>query len=360
MKQSGRSILWGVFFLQFMVLILALELVALPLAKRSASDLAGLMLISAKVWEDLTPDKRDAFVQKLYLDTGLQLERGPLPPTPPTWKPHWYADWVEVSLKTQGVIPSQVNMQKEMVEVLLLIDGEPIILRAVSPSLGKVFALFLGFSLLAIMGTLLALWWQKRWQLQQWRHQLVLSGLAHDFRTPLTRLKLHLALLPNLSAEQSQQMNQQVDALSEMVDTTLMLATQQHRQGQYKPLSTIWQSWQLAYPDVLFTADETLLVQSVSHLLGRIGQNVMDNALVHGQGQVRVGLARYASGWALSVTDEGKGIPDAVWQAVERNQPPPAKGVGLGLLSSRWLAEIAGIQIRKIPQGLVMVSADSV
>ena len=95
MKSMSRRLLWLVLLLQLGVLVLALVLVAVPLAKRSAADLAGLMAISAKTWQELTPDRRPAFMQSLQQDTGLMVERGVLPLVDDSWKPHWYADWVE-------------------------------------------------------------------------------------------------------------------------------------------------------------------------------------------------------------------------------------------------------------------------
>jgi signal transduction histidine kinase len=245
-------------------------------------------------------------------------------------------------------------MQQEMVEVLLLIQEEPLILRASSPSLGKVFIIFLLVSLLAMAGTLLALWWQKRWQLQMWRHQLILSGLAHDFRTPLTRLKLQLAVASGMSSDQANLMNDQVNALANMIDMTLALSTQQQATVQTKLLAELWQQWKQVYPDVYFNADEVLLNQVASRLLERIVQNLIDNALVHGRGQVQVMLSQGKKGWLVSVEDEGAGIPDKVWKAIEKDQPPEAKGVGLGLLSSRWLAKLSGLQLQRTAHGVVI------
>jgi two-component system osmolarity sensor histidine kinase EnvZ len=354
MSLSSRVILWSVFALQIIVFLLTLWLVAFPLAKRSATDLAGLMVMSAKTWESLSPERRNHFAETLQEDTGLILERGLLPHLPHSWKPHWYADWIQEALHNQGIFPSQINMQQEMVEVLLLIQEEPLILRASSPSLGKVFIIFLLVSLLAMAGTLLALWWQKRWQLQMWRHQLILSGLAHDFRTPLTRLKLQLAVASGMSSDQANLMNDQVNALANMIDMTLALSTQQQATVQTKLLAELWQQWKQVYPDVYFNADEVLLNQVASRLLERIVQNLIDNALVHGRGQVQVMLSQGKKGWLVSVEDEGAGIPDKVWKAIEKDQPPEAKGVGLGLLSSRWLAKLSGLQLQRTAHGVVI------
>ncbi len=91
-------------------------------------------------------------------------------------------------------------------------------------------------------------------------------------------------------------------------------------------------------------------------LLTRIVQNLIDNALVHGLGQVRVSLLCQQAGWRIEVVDEGSGIPEQVWRAVQNQQQPKAKGVGIGLLTSYWLAQIMGVRLLRIPQGVGVVA----
>jgi two-component system osmolarity sensor histidine kinase EnvZ len=73
-----------------LVLVLALELafaaVALlfvlqPMAKRSAHDLAGLMVLSAQTWAELPPQTRPAFERELQQNYRLSLQPGMLPPS---------------------------------------------------------------------------------------------------------------------------------------------------------------------------------------------------------------------------------------------------------------------------------------
>ena len=50
------------------------SLVAWPMARRSADDLAGLMVISAQTWAELPPHTRPAFEAELQRNHGLQLQ----------------------------------------------------------------------------------------------------------------------------------------------------------------------------------------------------------------------------------------------------------------------------------------------
>jgi hypothetical protein len=157
MKLTNRWLLWFVFAVQLIGFVGFVMAVAWPLAQRSASDLAGLMLISAKTYEELPDDRRVAFAQSLLQDTGVIIERGVLPDMDTRWRPHWYADWVAAALRVQGETHVSVIMQQGQVQVSIVIDSTPVLVRADSPKLGVLVVMFFGITLLAMFGTLLAL-----------------------------------------------------------------------------------------------------------------------------------------------------------------------------------------------------------
>jgi signal transduction histidine kinase len=96
--------------------------------------------------------------------------------------------------------------------------------------------------------------------------------------------------------------------------------------------------------------------KQASILLSRIVQNLIDNALVHGQGQVSVFLLCQQNAWQLQIIDEGAGIPDKVWRSIQQQQQPEAKGVGIGLLTSYWLAQIMGVVLSRIEHGVLITA----
>lgn len=87
----------------------------------------------------------------------------------------------------------------------------------------------------------------------------------------------------------------------------------------------------------------------------RIITNVVENALQHGAGQVRVGLSASASALCLIVDDEGSGIPesdrgrifDKFWRANRRS------GTGLGLFIVHGLVAALGgtVRVESAPTG---------
>jgi two-component system osmolarity sensor histidine kinase EnvZ len=360
MKLTNRWLLWLVFVVQLIGFIGVIVAVAWPLAQRSAADLAGLMLISAKTYEELPEGRRAAFAQSLFQDTGVIIESGVLPDIKQPLRPHWYADWVSEALRLQNETPFQVVMQKGQIQVSMVVDSTPVVIRADSPRLGVMLVVFFAISLLAMLGTLLALWWQSRWQKQMLRTQVMLSGLSHDLRTPLTRLRLSIALLPSISESEQAQLSEQIQSLNGLVDTALALSKSPDTKHKYKQtaLSQLWLSWQKNYPEVIFDMphSDKCSEKQASILLSRIVQNLIDNALVHGQGQVSVFLLCQQNAWQLQIIDEGAGIPDKVWRSIQQQQQPEAKGVGIGLLTSYWLAQIMGVVLSRIEHGVLITA----
>jgi signal transduction histidine kinase len=116
-------------------------------------------------------------------------------------------------------------------------------------------------------------------------------------------------------------------------------------------------SWQKNYPEVIFDMphSDKCSEKQASILLSRIVQNLIDNALVHGQGQVSVFLLCQQNAWQLQIIDEGAGIPDKVWRSIQQQQPE-AKGVGIGLLISYWLAQIMGVVLSRIEHGMLITA----
>ena len=360
MKLNHRWLLWLVFVVQLVGFVGIVMAIAWPLAQRSAADLAGLMLISAKTYEELSEDRRAAFAQSLAQDTGVMIERGVLPDIKQPLRPHFYADWVSEALRLQNETPLQVVMQKGQIQVSMMIDSTPVLMREDSPRLGVMLIVFFGITVLAMLGTLLALWWQSRWQKQMLRTQVMLAALSHDLRTPLTRLRLSVALLPNISEVEQAQLSEHIHAINTLVDTALALSNSQNSNDKQKQilLSDLWRAWQKNYPDVHFDQTQGVACQSLkaSILLSRIVQNLIDNALVHGRGQVSVSLSCQHNTWQLQIIDEGAGIPDKVWRAVQRQQQPEAKGVGIGLLICYWLAQMMGVTLSRVEHGVMITT----
>lgn len=72
--------------IEILVVALFVLFVLLPLARRAADDLAGLMVLSAQTWAELPPITRPAFEDELLASHALALRQ----PTPETGRNEWH------------------------------------------------------------------------------------------------------------------------------------------------------------------------------------------------------------------------------------------------------------------------------
>jgi two-component system OmpR family sensor kinase len=100
----------------------------------------------------------------------------------------------------------------------------------------------------------------------------------------------------------------------------------------------------------LVTRLEAATVSGDRDRLVQVVANLVDNALVHGEGPVVIGLAREGGHAVLDVDDDGPGVPAAdrgrVFDRMVRLDPArgrrPTAGSGLGLPIARGIAEAHG------------------
>ncbi|AZS20379.1 MULTISPECIES: ATP-binding protein [unclassified Caulobacter] len=180
----------------------------------------------------------------------------------------------------------------------------------------------------------------------------LLASVSHDLRTPLTRLKLEMAMAE--PCEQMEAMKGDLAEMEHMIDEYLAFARGEGGEAiQVVDLSELVESV-VADAERGGAAIETEITQGLETRLRpltfrRALANLIDNGVAHAD-RVRVTVSpRQTGGVDVAVDDDGPGIPEDKYEEAfkpfsrlddSRNQNE--KGVGLGLAIARDMARGLG------------------
>jgi len=167
----------------------------------------------------------------------------------------------------------------------------------------------------------------------------MLSGISHDLRTPLTRLKLQLALLKQKDV--SDKMSRDIDEMERMLNDYLQFAkTQAQENTSTINLNTLLNSIKKDFNNEKFTYesnDETIELKGRPTALRRSLENVIQNGLTYGD-KVYVKVHKGNKKTSIVIEDDGPGIPENQYKNVfkpffrlDKSRSLNQSGVGLGL-----------------------------
>ncbi len=166
----------------------------------------------------------------------------------------------------------------------------------------------------------------------------MLSGISHDLRTPLTRLKLQLAMVNN--KEISNNMSKDIDEMENMLNDYLQFAKTQAKENTEKiNLKDIFQiiGNRIKNPNLKIDTHNEIELYGRKNALQRCFTNIINNGLMYGE-KVNVTFQKSSNRAVILFDDNGPGIPIEHYRNVfkpffrlDKSRSLNKSGVGLGL-----------------------------
>jgi len=166
----------------------------------------------------------------------------------------------------------------------------------------------------------------------------MLSGISHDLRTPLTRMKLQLALIKD--PEISKKLSVDVDDMEKMLNEYL-----QFSKSTFTDNTESFNISELILSTVNLYNDENIFLDQAENnlfigrknLIQRCLNNLIDNALKYGK-KVKIKQEKIKNSCIILIEDDGPGIHISEYENVfkpfykiDKSRSDSKSGVGLGL-----------------------------
>ena len=192
----------------------------------------------------------------------------------------------------------------------------------------------------------------------------MLSGISHDLRTPLTRLKLQLAMINNQQI--SNNMSKDIDEMENMLNDYLQFAKTQAKENTEKiNIKNIFKIIEnrMNNPNLKFDIKNEISFYGRKNALERCFSNIINNGLVYGK-KITVSVQKSSNRAIIFFDDDGPGIPIEQYRNVfkpffrlDKSRSLNKSGVGLGLAIVEDIVHSHGgnIQLSKSDMGGLQV-----
>ena len=176
------------------------------------------------------------------------------------------------------------------------------------------------------------------------------SDAAHQLRTPLTSIGLHLDEISSLGSEdvraEAEEALAQVERLNTVISSLLARARGDSADPTVVDLGQLIHDGTPPWARVLARRDRQLVIDVIPgarvlarrpHVLSVMG-SLLDNAVMHGSGTVTIAVRRNNAVADMIVRDEGPGVPPELAPHIFDRQVSGNRGTGIGLALAHALA----------------------
>ena len=188
----------------------------------------------------------------------------------------------------------------------------------------------------------------------------MLSGISHDLRTPLTRMKLQLAFIKDkdLSSKLSEDINEMEKMLNEYLQFTSSSFLEKDENFN---LSELIENIVEKYKNhnISKNISSEIRINGRKNLIVRCINNLLDNAIKYGE-KVNIELFKNKNNLFIKIEDDGPGVPENEYENVfkpfykiDKGRADSKSSVGLGLsITSDIIRSHGGnIKLEKSPLG---------
>ena len=166
----------------------------------------------------------------------------------------------------------------------------------------------------------------------------MLSGISHDLRTPLTRLKLQLSFIKDEGL--SKKMSLDIDEMEKMLNEYLQFTSASYLgKNEIFDISELIEIIISKYNNTNISKEliPRIYMNGKKNLIQRSLNNIIDNSIKYGN-KVKLKLSKEKNNIMISIDDDGIGIPKNEYQNVfkpfyklDKSRGDSKSSVGLGL-----------------------------
>ena len=166
----------------------------------------------------------------------------------------------------------------------------------------------------------------------------MLSGISHDLRTPLTRIKLQLSFIKD--KEISKKLSDDVEEMEKMLNEYLQFASSRSAEiTETFDLSELLKTTIMKYEKKEITTDisKEVFLDGRKNLMQRCFSNLIDNAIKYST-NVYISLRKLNNNILITIDDDGPGIPEnerenvfKPFYKIDKSRGDSKSSVGLGL-----------------------------